>query len=268
MGFFGQGSFVERRRGWMIPLPLALIAGLFFTAGAGAEEPLPETVYWKQMDERMLPDAGMSVVEPDAILVIAGSCGGCGYRLVDLTWENWGSDVAIGTGLVKPLLGGSGDPKAKIYLSKVSDTCGERRYMGVRTVIQGYSNRYPDVDCRGRTGDTLSPAPPARPSKPKQRLKLQTAKTVFVKTATLEGRFTSYRKQSVRCHRVTSLRFRCRGRWIYQADTHTYRLKGAGWVKRRGRYYYSLIRFRVKLTGPEGTTVLPADPQRGFFTVR
>ncbi len=243
---------------------------VLLAAGPAAAEDLPaESIYWKQIDDPLLPDAGQSVVEPEAILLVTGNCDGCGYRIINLKWKGWGSETAVGTGKVMPLLGGSGDPNAKVFLTNPRRTCGEPRYMGIRTAFQGYSNRYPDVDCQGKPKHPEPTPPPRR----KPKLKLRTAKAVFQKTSAQGGRLRSFKKQSVRCGRVARTRVRCRGRWIYRGTDangvkFSWRYKGSGWVKKRGRYYTSKVVLRLRVTSPDDSFTSPPETERGYYVVR
>lgn len=265
----------------LVAAMIVVILGLMvFQGSASAEEP----VYWKQLSGTDLPGAGKSVKEPSQIIVYkrnsAGTvCSGCGWRLVNLEWEDWGEERAVASGKAIPM-GGPGtcgwppegcqypNKKATVYLSGVASNCGERRYMRAATIVDGFGARYPKVNCRGEF--MVKPTPKPKPSKP--RLKRVTAQSVFNKTAHEDGRLEYYDKQSLRCNRVNRLRFRCRGRWIERLDIHgekfVYRVKGRGWVKRSGSYYTCKIRFGYRITTPQGSQRFPSDVEWGFYVVR
>jgi hypothetical protein len=115
------------------------------------------------------------------------------------------------------------------------------------------------------------PEPP-KPKPVKPKLKLRTARVVFKKASAEGRRLRYYKPQSIRCNRVERLHVRCRGRWIYRqvvdGQKYSYRLKGAGWVKKSGRDYTAKIIFRVRITTPADSFTSPPDTEWGFYRVR
>ena len=231
-----------------------LLASLAMSAPATADEP----VYWKQLADSNLPGAGESVIEPEQMIAYDGTCGGCGYRLVELTWENWGSPTATGTAQVVPL-GGSGtcgyppegcqypNIEGKVYLSSVSNRCGEFRYMSAQTLIEGTSIQWPDVDCQGVVRD---PRPRPKPRTPK--LERSSAKHL-VNRAMRSKRIYFYRQgfdQSIRCRRDSRLAVKCKVRWYAtvrdngKSITVKGKAKGSVTKARRGEF---VVRLRYKI---------------------
>lgn len=248
---------------------VVVIGFLALSASASAE------VYWKQID-------GPLEVEPSELTTSWGTSSST-VRFEDLEWEDWGESEATASGIANLntcdpfcLAGNYVKVPAKVWLSKIRSVCGQQRYMHIR-VAWKYKGKwdgedYDDVSCRGNMVNPGGRPYPRPPRPPKPRLKRITAKSVFNKTAHEDGRLEYYDKQSLRCHRVNRLRFRCRGRWIERLDIHgekfVYRVKGRGWVKRSGRYYTCKIRFGYRITTPQGSQRFPSDVEWGFYVVR
>lgn len=142
---------------------LAVAIGVLASSGAGkADEP----VFWKQFSGSDIPNSGELTKEPKQLFVYkrnsAGAlCSGCGWRLVNLKWENWGGTRAIGRGNAVPI-GGPGTcgyppegchypyKEADVYLKGIAGYCGQRRYMRVATIVDGFGDQYPKVNCEGQ----------------------------------------------------------------------------------------------------------------------
>ncbi len=224
------------------------------SASASADD----SVYWKQLAGTDLPGSGKSMVEPDQMILY--SCGSCGLRLVELTWQNWGSPTAIGTGKVVPD-GGPGTcgypPKGCHYpnvtvtvsLSNIRKVCGESRYMSERTLINGKNFRWPDADCKG-----FFKIPP--PQLPKPRLGKVNAKHLVSRTMKSKRTYF-YRRgfdQSIHCRRANRLKVKCKVKWYAQVrdNGELIVVKGTarGSVTRvKGGKFFVRLRYRIAPVG-------------------
>lgn len=250
---------------------------LAFAASANGE------VYWKQLADTSLPSAGQVVKKPRQMIVYkpnsAGTvCSGCGWRLVNLKWMNWGEAKAVGTGNAVPM-GGPGTcgypPKgcrypykeATVYLRKIQSHCGQRRYMRVGTVVDGFGTHYPKILCNGTF--YIKPRP-----KPKPRLKRITAKSLFNRTVKDRLPNGGKGRKYLRCSRVARLRFRCRGKWeqigYYDGGEVLLPFKIRGFVQRNDRSYR--VRIRAKYWNVYGHGLPTGGPyyftEWGFYSVR
>lgn len=211
-----------------------LLATMAISASASADS----SVYWMQESGSGLPGAGTSLIEPEQMIVFDGPCGGCGYRLVNLTWQDWGAATTTGTGKAVPL-GGPGTcgypPKGcqypnvdvTVYLSNITTTCGESRYTSEQTLVEGQSITWPDVDCQG---DFKIPKPakpkPDKPKHTKPKRKRLTSYSAFNKMdKVMTNRFGSNWTYSGQIHgavRIASNRYRFKKIGFYYGDTYLY----------------------------------------------